>query len=84
MQRKTSTGAGDDKSDVDAADGYNKVKSLDKEEPAQSPSNLVFGYLNLFSDGVVCVSYYVYLSFHILNYFMIDSDNSGLPFGQKI
>lgn len=28
---------------------------MNKEEVAQAPSNLVFGYLNLFSDGVVCV-----------------------------
>ncbi|XP_044480587.1 IAA-alanine resistance protein 1-like isoform X2 [Mangifera indica] len=51
-RRKTSSSAGDDKSDVDAIDSLsNDPKSLEKKEPAQS-SNLVFGYLNLFSDGV--------------------------------
>ncbi|XP_031260197.1 IAA-alanine resistance protein 1 isoform X1 [Pistacia vera] len=52
VQRKTSSSARDDKSDVDAMDGLSDdPKSLEKKEPARS-SNLVFGYLNLFSDGV--------------------------------
>ncbi|KAJ0038742.1 hypothetical protein Pint_22509 [Pistacia integerrima] len=51
-RRKTSSSARDDKSDVDAMDGLSDdTKSLEKKEPARS-SNLVFGYLNLFSDGV--------------------------------
>lgn len=57
MQRKTTSVDGDDKSDVDAADGSSSdVKSSKKKEPVQSASNLVFGYLNLFSDGVVSMS----------------------------
>ncbi|KAJ4710166.1 IAA-alanine resistance protein 1-like [Melia azedarach] len=52
-RRKTSSGAGDDKSDVNAADGsLNDIKSSEKKEHVQPASNLVFGYLNLFSDGV--------------------------------
>ncbi|KAH9794346.1 IAA-alanine resistance protein 1 [Citrus sinensis] len=51
--RKTTSVDGDYKSDVDAADGSSSdVKSSKKKEPVQSASNLVFGYLNLFSDGV--------------------------------
>ncbi|KAF4397249.1 hypothetical protein G4B88_009095 [Cannabis sativa] len=52
LQRRTTVDGKDDKQDVDAA----KVSSADiktpKEEDVQAPSNLVFGYLNLFSDGV--------------------------------
>ncbi|KAF4353948.1 hypothetical protein F8388_011116 [Cannabis sativa] len=52
LQRRTTVDGEDDKQDVDAA----KVSSADiktpKEEDVQAPSNLVFGYLNLFSDGV--------------------------------
>lgn len=52
-RRNTTSVDGDDKSDVDAADGSSSdVKSSKKKEPVQSASNLVFGYLNLFSDGV--------------------------------
>ncbi|WRX13202.1 Zinc/iron permease - like 4 [Theobroma cacao] len=52
-KRKTSPGPSDDKSDIDPADGCaNSVKTLVQKETSQSPSNLVFGYLNLFSDGV--------------------------------
>ncbi|XP_006448076.2 IAA-alanine resistance protein 1 [Citrus clementina] len=52
-RRKTTSVDGDYKSDVDAADGSSSdVKSSEKKEPVQSASNLVFGYLNLFSDGV--------------------------------
>lgn len=57
MQRKMTSVDGDYKSDVDAADGSSSdVKSSKKKEPVQSASNLVFGYLNLFSDGVVSMS----------------------------
>ncbi|XP_023550023.1 IAA-alanine resistance protein 1 isoform X2 [Cucurbita pepo subsp. pepo] len=42
----------DVKQDLDAANGTTAdVKTL-QEFPAKTPSNLVFGYLNLFSDGV--------------------------------
>ncbi|KAF8389662.1 hypothetical protein HHK36_024181 [Tetracentron sinense] len=53
-KRSTITGSrDDDKSDVDAANGSTKdVALLSEKGPAPSPSNLVFGYLNLFSDGV--------------------------------
>lgn len=52
-RRKTTSVDGDHKSDVDAADGSSSdIKSSKKKEPVQSASNLVFGYLNLFSDGV--------------------------------
>ena len=56
MQRKSSAGISDDESDINPADGCAKsVKTLVQKETSQSPSNLVFGYLNLFSDGVVSV-----------------------------
>lgn len=52
-KRKTVQEGKDDKSDVDAADGSaNNIRSLNEKEHTQSPSNLVFGYLNLISDGV--------------------------------
>lgn len=35
----------------DISNGH--VESIDRKEPLKSQSNLVFGYLNLFSDGVV-------------------------------
>lgn len=51
-KRNNATGDRDNKQDVDAAnDSSHDAKSLDGE-PTQSPKNLVFGYLNLFSDGV--------------------------------
>ncbi|KAL5827690.1 hypothetical protein ACOSQ4_019487 [Xanthoceras sorbifolium] len=51
-KRKTSSAGGVDKLNVDAVGGSSSdLKSLKKKDPAQS-SNLVFGYLNLFSDGV--------------------------------
>ncbi|RVW34599.1 IAA-alanine resistance protein 1 [Vitis vinifera] len=52
-KRNSISGLREDKSDSDAGNGStNDIKSLKEKEPAQSPSNLVFGYLNLFSDGV--------------------------------
>ncbi|OMO60794.1 Zinc/iron permease, partial [Corchorus capsularis] len=52
-KRKASTGTSDDKSDIDPADGdANSVTTLVHKETSLAPSNLVFGYLNLFSDGV--------------------------------
>ncbi|KAG6764351.1 hypothetical protein POTOM_031817 [Populus tomentosa] len=52
-KRKTVQEGKDDKSDVDAADGSaTNIRSLNEKEHTQSPSNLVFGYLNLISDGV--------------------------------
>ncbi|PON31907.1 Zinc/iron permease [Parasponia andersonii] len=53
-KRRSTIDGEDDKQDVDAAAGENPSADTEtsKEEDAQSPSNLVFGYLNLFSDGV--------------------------------
>ncbi|KAG5531969.1 hypothetical protein RHGRI_026547 [Rhododendron griersonianum] len=52
-KRNTSTGAGEDKPIADAPNGSAESNNLvDREEPSHSSSNLVFGYLNLFSDGV--------------------------------
>ncbi|GAB4828679.1 IAA-alanine resistance protein 1 [Ancistrocladus abbreviatus] len=46
-KRSTEVESRNDKSRIDAATG-----TLDNQTPAPQPSNLVFGYLNLFSDGV--------------------------------
>ncbi|KAF5750064.1 IAA-alanine resistance protein 1 [Tripterygium wilfordii] len=52
-KRKMTSGTGDVKPEVDADNSFSDgIASLTKEKPAKSPSNLVFGYLNLFSDGV--------------------------------
>ncbi|ONI31906.1 hypothetical protein PRUPE_1G338200 [Prunus persica] len=48
-KRNITTG---DKQDVAAADDSNRDAKSSDGEPTRSPSNLVFGYLNLFSDGV--------------------------------
>ncbi|GMP92863.1 hypothetical protein CsSME_00042934 [Camellia sinensis var. sinensis] len=51
-KRKTGSGAGEDNIS-DAPNGStDHIKSVVEKEPSHSPSNLVFGYLNLFSDGV--------------------------------
>ncbi|GLT96823.1 hypothetical protein SLE2022_144200 [Rubroshorea leprosula] len=53
LQKRKTFCVSDDKSEIDAADSSpHNLKSLTEEVPAQSSSNLVFGYLNLFSDGV--------------------------------
>lgn len=65
-QRNTTAAAGaDDKpSEVDGADVTpSNDKGNSETESVQSPSNLVFGYLNLFSDGVV--SLHLYYDLHI-------------------
>ncbi|KAJ9152992.1 hypothetical protein P3X46_026489 [Hevea brasiliensis] len=52
-KRKSTPDCKDDMSDIDATGGSTSTKkSLNKKEVGQAPSNLVFGYLNLFSDGV--------------------------------
>ncbi|XP_039069517.1 IAA-alanine resistance protein 1-like isoform X3 [Hibiscus syriacus] len=52
-KRKSSAGTSDGKSDIDPADDCaNSVKTSVQKETSHSQSNLVFGYLNLFSDGV--------------------------------
>lgn len=58
MQRHGKSASRDDKEDVVAANGPTPDVNSSQEFPAQTPSNLVFGYLNLFSDGVVCFSPY--------------------------
>lgn len=46
--------AAEDKADVSAPNGSTgNIQSTEKEHAKSSSSNLVFGYLNLFSDGVV-------------------------------
>lgn len=61
LQRNITTG---DKQDVAAADDSNRDAKSSDGEPTRSPSNLVFGYLNLFSDGVVCFSSYLQSSLY--------------------
>lgn len=51
-KRNTTTGVKEDKKDLDAANGSTDIANVFEKEPTRSPSNLVFGYLNLFSDGV--------------------------------
>ncbi|CAL5430400.1 unnamed protein product [Camellia sinensis] len=51
-KRKTGSGAGKDNIS-DAPNGStHHIKSMVEKELSQSPSNLVFGYLNLFCDGL--------------------------------
>lgn len=77
MQRKTSSNAGDDKADVDAMDGLSDdLKSLEQNRS----SNLVFGYLNLFSDGVLSMCSWLSapeLSYtYVWRYFLLDLNDS--------
>ncbi|GMJ09633.1 IAA-ALANINE RESISTANT 1 [Hibiscus trionum] len=52
-KRKSSASTCDGKSDIGSADGFaNSIKTSVQKETSHSQSNLVFGYLNLFSDGV--------------------------------
>ncbi|XP_059445491.1 IAA-alanine resistance protein 1 [Corylus avellana] len=52
-KRSSVAGAREDKADVDfAANNFTEDTDLKEKEPTQSSTNLVFGYLNLFSDGV--------------------------------
>ncbi|CAK9170481.1 unnamed protein product [Ilex paraguariensis] len=52
-KRNTTSSASEDRSDLDSANGStSNINSVLLVEPHQSPTNLVFGYLNLFSDGV--------------------------------
>lgn len=53
LQRRATIDGEDAKQDVGAAKFSSADIKTSEEEDAQSPSNLVFGYLNLFSDGVV-------------------------------
>ncbi|KAI7994367.1 IAA-alanine resistance protein 1 [Camellia lanceoleosa] len=54
LLRKTGSSAGKDNiSDADAPNGStHHIKSMVEKELSHSPSNLVFGYLNLFADSV--------------------------------
>ena len=65
LQRHAANDGGDDKQGEDAAKLSSAEIKASKEEPAQPQSSLVFGYLNLFSDGVVCVSLFVFLPFSL-------------------
>ncbi|KAH7840849.1 hypothetical protein Vadar_022515 [Vaccinium darrowii] len=52
-KRNTSSGPGEDKTIENAPNGSaDSINPVDREESSHSSSNLVFGYLNLFSDGV--------------------------------
>ncbi|XAR64493.1 hypothetical protein NMG60_11024862 [Bertholletia excelsa] len=52
-KRNTGSGIGVDKPISDASNGSSdSIVPADRKETSQSQSNLVFGYLNLFSDGV--------------------------------
>ena len=57
LQRKTSAIDGVDKSNSGSETISNG--KLDKPEQAEKNSSLVFGYLNLFSDGVVSMCSFV-------------------------
>ena len=63
LQRRTTIDGEDDKQDVDGGKYPSADIKTSIEEDAQSPSNLVFGYLNLFSDGVVCVHFKFFFFF---------------------
>lgn len=68
-QRKTSSD-GDEQIELDKtlkAKGGNKAVDSD-EAKAQAPSNLVFGYLNLFSDGVVSMFHFTLVSLISLSF----------------
>ncbi|KAL9678209.1 hypothetical protein QQ045_016048 [Rhodiola kirilowii] len=53
-KRKTTSGDGDVKTESNETSKVtsNREALVEKEAKTQAPSNLVFGYLNLFSDGV--------------------------------
>lgn len=66
LQRQSITNSRDDKQDVDTAKlSTSDVKVMNGKDHSQSSKNLVFGYLNLFSDGVVSVSSYCYFRNHL-------------------
>ncbi|XP_038892402.1 IAA-alanine resistance protein 1 [Benincasa hispida] len=52
QKRNGKSASRDDKENLVAANGPTADVKSSQEFPAQTPSNLVFGYLNLFSDGV--------------------------------
>lgn len=56
LQRKVIASVADGKPDENMVDDLSNAQiSLKEKDLAHSPSNLVFGYLNLFSDGVVSI-----------------------------
>lgn len=66
MQRNASTNGVEDKNDSTAVNGpESNMKSIIEKEPVRS-SSLVFGYLNLFSDGVVSLLPITVLSYIIM------------------
>lgn len=69
LQRKNTKGSADVDSDGAVVDGASiSTVSLEEKEPFQQQSNLVFGYLNLFSDGVVSVFFLLFLLFENLKF----------------
>lgn len=72
LQRSTAASARGDKADVDfAANNFTEDTDLKEKKPTQSSTNLVFGYLNLFSDGVVRVPYYLFSSFFLIKFLQL-------------
>lgn len=55
LQRNTGGDGGELETNGEALNSSKDSAKSTKEEPAKSQSSLVFGYLNLFSDGVVCI-----------------------------
>ncbi|KAF5449930.1 hypothetical protein F2P56_030326 [Juglans regia] len=51
-KRSTGGGAREDKAIVDTTNSFTDNSYLKEKDPDRSSTNLVFGYLNLFSDGV--------------------------------
>ncbi|KAL7000740.1 IAA-alanine resistance protein 1 [Sarracenia purpurea var. burkii] len=52
-KRNPSSAAGEDKLISEFPNGStDSIRPVNRKEPSHSPSNIVFGYLNLFSDGV--------------------------------
>lgn len=59
LQRNAGRSEAEDKTSLNAMNNSSDDnESINRKEPTKSQSNLVFGYLNLFSDGVVCPSFY--------------------------
>lgn len=51
-KRNKGNGGSEEKADIDTSSSTNNAINSTEEVSEKSPSNLVFGYLNLFSDGV--------------------------------
>lgn len=70
LQRSTGGAAGEDKPIVDTTDSFTNNSYFKEKELGRSSTNLVFGYLNLFSDGVVRVCLIIIFYF-FMNLFLI-------------